>query len=66
MFLVAAAVAVLGGTFFNVFVSGEQQPWNDLKANSNKVHCYSNKGAEIERNIETDDQNNATDVTSNH
>ena len=29
VFLLAAGVSVVGGTFFNVFVSGEQQEWNN-------------------------------------
>eukprot|EP00111_Clytia_hemisphaerica_P020421 TCONS_00060179-protein len=30
VFMIAASICVIGGTFCNVFVSGELQPWNDI------------------------------------
>ena len=30
MFIIAASICVIGGTFCNLFVSGKQQPWNNL------------------------------------
>ena len=43
VFLLAAGVSVIGGTFFNVFVSGEQQDWNNIDTHSaNKVSVYAN------------------------
>ena len=36
VFLFAGGVAVVGGTFYNIFVTGVQQPWND-PSTSNKI-----------------------------
>lgn len=32
VFIIAACVCVIGGTFCNIFISGVRQPWNDLDA----------------------------------
>ena len=43
MFILAAGISVVCGAFFNVFLSGEQQPWNSFDTEpSSKVHVYAN------------------------
>ena len=31
MFAIAASLAAFGGTFFIIFISGEEQSWNDAE-----------------------------------
>ena len=48
VFLLAAGMSVVCGTFFNIFVSGEIQEWNDVQqddhstSTASKVHVYAN------------------------
>ena len=52
----AGAVAILGGTFFNIFVSGVQQSWNDdPPSESNKTTSHDNAGADFA--VETANKN---------
>ena len=46
VFIIAASVCVIGGTFCNVFISGKLQPWNDLH------HKQSNTDSDMYREEE--------------
>lgn len=62
VFFSAAAIAFAGGTFYNIFVTGEQQPWNDLVTPLSKtVPNSEDTGMELDVNLVTG-QNTSNDA----